>query len=70
MDLQLIERLWKFVKKKCLYSRYYSDFETFKSAIVECLSHTHDLYKEELDSLLTLKFQTFKNTEKVKTVSL
>lgn len=69
-NLQLIERLWKFVKKKCLYSRYYADFETFKSAISTCLSHTHDLYKEELDSLLTLKFQTFKHVEKVKMVAL
>ena len=69
-NLQLIERLWKFVKKKCLYSRYYADFETFKSAISTCLSRTHDLYKEELDSLLTLKFQTFKQVEKVKIVTL
>lgn len=69
-NLQLIERLWKFVKKKCLYSHYYADFETFKSAISKCLSHTHDLYKEELDSLLTLKFQNFKHVEKVKVVTL
>ena len=65
-NLQLIERLWKFVKKTCLYSKYYSDFETFKNAISYCLSHTHDLYKKELDSLLTLKFQTFKDVKKVK----
>lgn len=65
-NLQLIERLWKFVKKQCLYSKYYADFDTFTHAIVECLSHTHDTYKEDLDSLLTLKFQTFKNVEKVK----
>lgn len=65
-NLNLIERLWKFVKKKCLYSKYYSDFELFKTAISNCLDHTHDLYKTELDSLLTLKFQSFKNVEKVK----
>jgi transposase len=69
-NLQLIERLWKFVKKKCLYSHYYADFETFKSSISKCLSHTHDLYKEELDSMLTLKFQTFKDVEIVKVVTL
>jgi len=69
-NLQLIERLWKFVKKKCLYSHYYADFETFKSAISNCLSHTHDMYKEELDSLLTLKFQTFLDVDKVKIVTL
>lgn len=69
-NLQLIERLWKFVKKKCRYSHYYADFGAFKHAISTCLSHTHDLYKEELDSLLTLTFQTFKDVEKVNIVTL
>jgi len=32
-NLNLIERLWKFVKKNCLYSKYYPDFDTFKQAI-------------------------------------
>ena len=69
-NLNLIERLWKFVKKKCLYSKYYADFDLFKQAIAECLAHTHDLYKEELDSLLTLNFQTFDDLEKVKFVTV
>lgn len=60
-NLNLIERLWKFVKKKCLYSIYYADFNTFSKAIATCLDHTHDTYKGELDSLLTLNFQTFEN---------
>ena len=64
-NLNLIERLWKFVKKECLYSVYYADFGRFKQAISDCLAHTHDLHKEELDTLLTLKFQTFDNPEKV-----
>lgn len=58
-NLNLIERLWKFVKKKCLYSIYYADFNTFAKAITTCLDHTHDTYQAELDSLLTLNFQTF-----------
>lgn len=58
-NLNLIERLWKFVKKNCLYSKYYPDFDTFKQAISSCLSHTQDRYKEQLDTLLTLKFQKF-----------
>ena len=64
-NLNLIERLWKFVKKKCLYSKYYAKFEPFKLAITDCLAHTHDLYQDELDTLLTLNFQTFDNLEKV-----
>lgn len=69
-NLNLIERLWKFVKKKCLYSKYYADFDLFKQAISDCLAHTHDTYKDELDSLLTLNFQTFNDVEKVKFVTV
>lgn len=58
-NLNLIERLWKFVKKEALNGRYYEDFTAFKSAIVSCLSQTQTTYKTKLDSLLTLKFQTF-----------
>ena len=69
-NLNLIERVWKFVKKKCLYSKYYSEFSTFKNAISNCLAHTHDTYKEELDSLLTLNFQSFKEVKKVQVVAV
>jgi transposase len=64
-NLNLIERLWKFVKKQCLYSKYYADFATFKSAIETCLSETHTQHRSALDSLLTLRFQTFKKTQLV-----
>jgi transposase len=62
-NLNLIERLWKFVKKKCLYSKYYADFATFKTAIEDCLSQTHSTHKPVLDTLLTLKFQTFEKAQ-------
>jgi len=58
-NLNLIERLWKFVKKQCLYSKYYSKFGAFKSAIVDCLSQPHSTHKAALDSLITLRFQMF-----------
>lgn len=64
-NLNLIERLWKFVKKQCLYSKYYADFATFKCAIETCLSETHTEHKSALDSLLTLRFQTFKKAQLV-----
>src|SRR5439155_16953305 len=32
-NLNLIERLWKFVKKHCLYSKYYPDFTALTRAI-------------------------------------
>jgi transposase len=62
-NLNIIERLWKFVKKKCLYSKYYSDFNTFKNSISECLRKTHTEHKKELSSLLTLNFQTFRKQQ-------
>ncbi len=62
-NLNLIERLWKFVKKQCLYSKYYPEFTPFKQAITDCLSQTHSRHKAALDSLLTLKFQTFEKAQ-------
>lgn len=58
-NLNLIERLWKFVKKQCLYSTYYAEFDAFKAAIETCLCKTHTVHKAALVSLLTLHFQTF-----------
>jgi len=60
-NLNLIERLWKFVKKECLYSKYYETFALFKQAILDCLAETQGKHKQKLASLLTLKFQTFEN---------
>ena len=62
-NLNLIERLWKFVKKKCLYSKYYDTFPAFKAAISECLNKIGIDYKEDLAGLMTLKFQTLKNIQ-------
>src|SRR5205807_3947065 len=36
-NLNLIERLWKFVKKECLQSIHYSNYEAFTAAITGCL---------------------------------
>lgn len=59
-NLNLIERFWKFVKKTCLYSKYYADSLSFQHAIIACIEQASDKHKEELASLLTLKFQSFK----------
>ena len=64
-NLNLIERLWKFVKKQCLYSHYYADFASFKAAIVQTLSETDTRHKSALDSLLTLRFQVFRKPQLV-----
>lgn len=62
-NLNLIERLWKFVKKQCLCSKYYDKFEKFKQAISGCLENASVEHKEEHNSLLTLNFQTFEKAQ-------
>ncbi len=62
-NLNLIERLWKFIKKEVLYSTYYETFSDFTHAIDQCLEDTKGKYKEDLKSLLALNFQTFKNAK-------
>jgi transposase len=57
-NLNLIERFWTFVNKQCLYSKYYPDHGCFQPAIIECITQAPAKHKAELESLLTLKFQT------------
>jgi transposase len=59
--LNLIERLWKFVKKEVLYNKYYQQYDQFCAAISDCLDQTHTTHQAALETLLTPKFQTFKN---------
>ncbi len=60
-NLNLIERLWRFVKKKALYARHYDTFEAFRGAIDGCLTKIETEHAEELKSLMTHKFQTFRD---------
>ncbi|WP_371264225.1 transposase [Nitrosomonas sp. Nm51] len=55
-NLNLIERYWRFFKKKILYGRYYETFALFKQACGDFFA-AHECYKESLRSLLTDKFQ-------------
>ncbi len=58
-NLNLIERYWKFVKKKALYSKYYENFKLFKKAINECIENSFQENRNELISLLSWNFQLF-----------
>jgi transposase len=60
-NLNLIERVWKFVKAERLRSTYYSNYEEFTTAIQQCLDDLPTRHKEAMDSLLTHNFQTFEN---------
>ena len=60
-NLNLIERLWKLTKRRCLTNRYYAEFKEFCEAIDKCLDDLTGPLKEELGSLMSLNFQFFKN---------
>lgn len=60
-NLNVIERLWKFTKRRALRGKHYPDFATFMGAIDDCLGRIHTDHREALTSLMTLKFQTFDN---------
>jgi transposase len=57
-NLNVIERLWKFFKKKILYNTYYEKFEDFVSAC-KGFFRCRTKYKKELRSLLTENFQLY-----------
>ena len=60
-NLNLIERLWKFVKQECLASRILPDYESFTRAIDGCLNNLQTKYKDQMATLLTHNFQTFED---------
>jgi transposase len=60
-NLNLIERLWKLTKKRCLTNRYYEDFDKFVEGIDRCLDSFATTLRDEVSSLLTLNFQFFGN---------
>jgi len=58
-NLNIIERFWKFLKKQCLYSKYYETFASFKAGINRELTEANRKHQKELESLLTLNFQSY-----------
>jgi len=55
-NLNLIERLWKFLKKKIRKNIYYHTFKKFAKAIYNFFKNIEQ-YQAELKTLLTLKFE-------------
>ena len=54
-NLNLIERLWKLLRKEA-FTRWHKRFEDMEQAVSEVLDHLGD-YREELDTLMTERFQ-------------
>jgi transposase len=60
-NLNLIERLWKFLRKKVINLHYYPHFDGFRKAVRDFFEHIKQ-YKEELRSLMAPNFQRFATT--------
>lgn len=56
-NLNLIERLWKFLRCKVLANKYYSSFNYFFEKVQDFLSNAYLEYPSALNSLLALNFQ-------------
>jgi len=58
-NLNLIERLWKLIKRRSLYGRYHPTFASFQTAVQETLDGLPTTHAEQLKTLMTLNFQLF-----------
>jgi transposase len=55
-NLNIIERLWRFMKKQAIGLCFHPTYKAFKASILHFFEHLDD-YEYELKNLLTLKFQ-------------
>lgn len=60
-NLNIVERLWRLLRKEVINSIYYDCYAKFRQNIVNFLDNTK-AYKLELQSLLTLNFRTVGGT--------
>ena len=60
-NLNLIERLWKFIKRRSLYGRYHPTFTEFRAAIEETVDGLSTTHADQLETLMTLNFQQFQD---------
>lgn len=58
-NLNLIERLWRFTKRKAAYGRYHPTFADFRAAVQDVLDRVPTTHADKLASLMTLNFQEF-----------
>ena len=56
-NLNLIERLWKFLRSKILANKYYDSFKQFFDNVHDFLDSSHIVFSDSLDSLLSFNFQ-------------
>ena len=60
-NLNVIERLWGFAKRTAVSGKYHANFASFRAAIEGTLACIPTTHANALESLMTLKFQTFED---------
>jgi transposase len=60
-NLNLIERLWRLIKRRTLYGKYYPAFADFKAALEQTIRDLPTKHKDSLQSLMTHNFQVFED---------
>jgi hypothetical protein len=60
-NLNLIERLWRFVRKQSLNSTWFDSFEQFQAAIDGCLDKMTTDHKQEAATLFVHQFERFED---------
>jgi transposase len=60
-NLNLIERVWRLVKARCLRNKYFPNFTLFTGALDEFLDSLNGKNREHLKTLVTENFQILQN---------
>lgn len=61
-NLNLIERLWKFLRKELLANRFFKSFSVFFSAIDDFVNSLHKQHFIQLSSLLAFHFEVLNSS--------
>ena len=62
-NLNLIERVWKLVKKLALNARTLSDFDAFAKSVTQTVENLETEHRDNLLTLLTPNFQDFNDVQ-------
>lgn len=62
-NLNLIERVWKLVKKLALNARTLPDFDAFAASITTTVGNLETAHRDQLQTLLTPNFEDFTDAQ-------
>ncbi len=68
-NLNLVERIWKFTKKKLVHNKYYEKFDLFVNEVKKYFESL-DNYKQELTTLLTKKFEIIELVQYISNITV